>query len=123
MPENANVWFVSEQTGFAQLYEVPFAGGTPKALTDGKWEIEDLRISDDKKSFYLTTSEGVHAQPDVWMLLPALAALHLRRRQTVALARADLPPCRAAAWGALEGVCWGAGCLVTGARNHPGACG
>jgi dipeptidyl aminopeptidase/acylaminoacyl peptidase len=57
MPDNATVWFVSEQTGFAQLYEVPFAGATPKALTEGKWEIEDLRISDDKKSFYLTTSE------------------------------------------------------------------
>ncbi|HEV8432563.1 MAG TPA: prolyl oligopeptidase family serine peptidase [Thermoanaerobaculia bacterium] len=63
MPDNANVWFVSEQTGFAQLYEVPWsdagriAGATPKALTEGKWEIEDLRVSDDKKSFYLTTSE------------------------------------------------------------------
>jgi dipeptidyl aminopeptidase/acylaminoacyl peptidase len=57
MPDNENIWFVSEQTGFAQLYEVPFAGGAVKPLTEGKWEIEDMTISDDKKSFYLTTSE------------------------------------------------------------------
>jgi dipeptidyl aminopeptidase/acylaminoacyl peptidase len=76
MPDNANIWFVSEQTGFAQLYEVPFErgvgraerggesaaspsdpGSSLRALTEGKWEIEDLRVSDDKKSFYLTTGE------------------------------------------------------------------
>ena len=34
------------------------AGGAARsALTEGKWEIEDVRISDDKKSFYLTTGE------------------------------------------------------------------
>ncbi|HEY2092089.1 MAG TPA: prolyl oligopeptidase family serine peptidase [Thermoanaerobaculia bacterium] len=57
MPDGANLWFVSEQTGFAQLYEVPFAGGAVKPLTEGKWEIEDITVSDDKKSFYMTTSE------------------------------------------------------------------
>jgi dipeptidyl aminopeptidase/acylaminoacyl peptidase len=57
MPDNENIWFVSEQTGFAQLYEVPFAGGAVKPLTEGKWEIEDITVSDDKKSFYMTTSE------------------------------------------------------------------
>ncbi len=31
--------------------------------------------------FYLSTSEWCHGQRDVWMLLPALAALSLRRRQ------------------------------------------
>jgi dipeptidyl aminopeptidase/acylaminoacyl peptidase len=57
MADNANIWFVSEQTGFAQLYAVPFAGGAPRALTTGNWEIEDISLSNDKRSFYLTTSE------------------------------------------------------------------
>jgi dipeptidyl aminopeptidase/acylaminoacyl peptidase len=57
MPDSANVWFVSEQTGFAQLYRVPFAGGAVAPLTQGNWEIEDIRVSDDRKDFYLTTSE------------------------------------------------------------------
>src|SRR5258708_39752057 len=30
--------------------------------------------------FYLGSSEWCHVQRDPWMLLPALAALHLRRR-------------------------------------------
>jgi dipeptidyl aminopeptidase/acylaminoacyl peptidase len=57
MPDNENIWFVTEQTGYAQLYEVPWTGGAQKALTEGKWEIEDVRVSDDKKSFYMTTGE------------------------------------------------------------------
>jgi len=57
MPDNANVWFVSEATGWAQLNVVPFAGGTSTALTSGKWEVTDVTLADDKKSFLLTTSE------------------------------------------------------------------
>ena len=29
-------------------------------------------------AFYLTEAEWIHVQPDLWMLLPALLALHLR---------------------------------------------
>jgi hypothetical protein len=55
-------------------------------------------------AFYLTTSEWLHAQPDTWMLLPALAALDLRRR---------LLGSPAPRWLALaEGVLWGFGCLI-----------
>ena len=57
MPDNANIWFVSEATGWAHLYAVPFAGGNATALTSGKWEVNDVTLADDKKSFYLTTSE------------------------------------------------------------------
>jgi hypothetical protein len=48
---------------------------------------------------YLSTSEICHCQRDVWMLLPALIALHLRRRQLTAAHMA---------WGLAEGLCWGA---------------
>jgi 4-amino-4-deoxy-L-arabinose transferase-like glycosyltransferase len=55
-------------------------------------------------AFYLTTSEWVHAQPDTWMLLPALAALTIHRR---------LLEARASRWLALvEGLLWGFGCLI-----------
>jgi dipeptidyl aminopeptidase/acylaminoacyl peptidase len=59
MPDSANVWFVSEATGYAHLYVVPFAagGGGPTQLTSGKWEVTEVAIADDKKSFLLTTSE------------------------------------------------------------------
>jgi hypothetical protein len=50
--------------------------------------------------FYLSTSELCHCQRDVWMLLPALGALHLRCWQIVGLRKWRL--------GILEGLLWGA---------------
>jgi hypothetical protein len=58
-------------------------------------------------AFYLTTTEWEQVQPDVWMFLPALAALALRRRQVAALTEGG----RAMGWALLEGVLWGAACL------------
>ncbi|MBV9493110.1 MAG: S9 family peptidase [Acidobacteria bacterium] len=52
-----DVYYLSEKTGWMQLYSVPFAGGAPKQLTDGKFEIDDVAVSNDRKWFYLTTSE------------------------------------------------------------------
>src|SRR4051794_33796429 len=54
---NDTIYYLSEATGFMHLYEVPFSGGAPKQLTSGKWEVDAAVLSDDKKSFYLTTSE------------------------------------------------------------------
>jgi hypothetical protein len=57
--------------------------------------------------FFFATSEVCHCQRDMWMLLPALAALHLRRRQLAALV--DAPGSRWAVAGraGVEGFCWG----------------
>ncbi|HJZ60106.1 MAG TPA: hypothetical protein VKE74_34510, partial [Gemmataceae bacterium] len=51
--------------------------------------------------FYLFVTEAVHAQRDVWMSLPALAAVVLRVRRT---RRAAPEPFRLSL---LEGVLWG----------------
>jgi dipeptidyl aminopeptidase/acylaminoacyl peptidase len=58
LADNTTIYYTSEATGFMHLYEIGFDGGTAKALTSGKWEIDNVTLSDDKKSFYLTTSEG-----------------------------------------------------------------
>jgi hypothetical protein len=58
--------------------------------------------------FYLSTSEWCHCQRDTWMLLPALVALDLRRRQVIRLRENDCPRCALAGWAFLEGVCWAA---------------
>jgi hypothetical protein len=63
-------------------------------------------------AFYLSISEWCHGQPDTWMLLPALAALHLRQRQAVALAGRSLPARRRAGLSLLEGICWATACLI-----------
>jgi hypothetical protein len=61
--------------------------------------------------FYLTRGESNHCQPDVWMLLPPLVALHLRRRQLEALARGSLAVRSGMVLSVLEGIFWAAGCL------------
>jgi dipeptidyl aminopeptidase/acylaminoacyl peptidase len=55
--DNATIYYPYEGSGFMHLYEVPWDGGAAKQLTSGKWEVDTITLSDDKKSFYLTTSE------------------------------------------------------------------
>jgi hypothetical protein len=57
--------------------------------------------------FYSSTSEWCHCQRDTWMLLPVLAALHLRRRQLSRLTHQEIPASRAFLWAVTEGVLWG----------------
>lgn len=55
--DNENVWFKSEETGYAHLYSANVVTGKVKALTSGDFEIVDVQLSRDKKKFYLTTNE------------------------------------------------------------------
>jgi dipeptidyl aminopeptidase/acylaminoacyl peptidase len=55
---NETIFYASEATGFMHLYSVPFAGGAPKQLTSGEFEVDSVELSNDKESFYLITSEA-----------------------------------------------------------------
>ena len=57
LPDNKRVYFQSERDGFSHLYTVSIDGGAPVQLTSGKFEVFDVRLSEDKSKFYLTTSE------------------------------------------------------------------
>ncbi len=50
-------YYVSEATGFAHLYSVAADGSDRKQLTSGKWEVLDVHMSPDEKTFYLQTNE------------------------------------------------------------------
>ncbi len=52
------VWFVSEADGYAHLYSMATSGGDRKQLTKGKWEVVDVALSTDRRTFYLHTSES-----------------------------------------------------------------
>jgi dipeptidyl aminopeptidase/acylaminoacyl peptidase len=56
MKNDREVYFISEKTGYAQLYAVPFDAGEPRALTSGNWELLNVRQSRDKSKFYLIAS-------------------------------------------------------------------
>jgi hypothetical protein len=70
--------------------------------------------------FYLTATEWVHVQPDIWMFLPALAAFTLRARWATAHAarRRESTPVLPLL---IEGLLWGAACLVKPFVVVPGA--
>ena len=47
-------YYQSEATGYSHLYVFNIATGEKKQLTSGKWEVQSLQLSKDKKSFYLS---------------------------------------------------------------------
>jgi len=58
LPDNAHVYFESERDGWAHLYSVSIDGGEPTQLTSGRFEVSNVRLSQDKSKFYFTSSEG-----------------------------------------------------------------
>ncbi|HEX2976711.1 MAG TPA: alpha/beta fold hydrolase [Bacteroidales bacterium] len=55
--DNKTVYFQSEESGFSHLYTVDAVSGTKKALTSGNYEIYDLRLSHDGKTWYFISNE------------------------------------------------------------------
>jgi hypothetical protein len=60
--------------------------------------------------FYFSISEWCHCQRDMWLLLPALTGLALRRRQVQRLQ--DAPTASVFPWAVGEGLCWGLGVWI-----------
>lgn len=65
---DSEIWFESERGGYGHLYAVPFAGGEARALTSGKFEVLNARLSRDRSKFYLVTSEGGPEERHVWTM-------------------------------------------------------
>ena len=54
--DNVHFYFESEASGYAHIYVVDVANGSQKQLTSGKWEVQTLQLSNDKKTFYFTAN-------------------------------------------------------------------
>lgn len=50
--DNNRFYYQSEATGYSHLYVANVATGGKKQLTSGKWEVQSLKLSNDKKTFY-----------------------------------------------------------------------
>lgn len=50
-------WFISEESGYSHLYTYDFLSKKKTSLTSGKYEVQEVTLSKDKKSFYLSTNE------------------------------------------------------------------
>lgn len=54
--DNTHFYFQSEASGYSHLYLVNVTTGNKKQLTSGKWEVQSLELSKDKKTFYFTAN-------------------------------------------------------------------
>ncbi|MET0394588.1 MAG: prolyl oligopeptidase family serine peptidase [Chitinophagaceae bacterium] len=63
------VWYQSEATGYSHLYTINAGSGKKTALTAGRYEVQQVRLSVDKKYFYLVTNE-VHPGEKQFYRLP-----------------------------------------------------
>ena len=57
MPDNENLYFQWEKTGYSHLYTVNSKSKKTKALTKGKFEVYEAYLSKDKTKWYLLTNE------------------------------------------------------------------
>jgi dipeptidyl aminopeptidase/acylaminoacyl peptidase len=62
------LWFVSEADGYAHLYRVAPDGTDRRQLTSGKWEVEQVELSPDRRTFWLHTSEGSPYEQHFWRM-------------------------------------------------------
>jgi len=55
--DNNRFYYQSEATGYSHLYAVNVNTGDKKQLTSGKWEVQSLKLSKDKSTFYFTANK------------------------------------------------------------------
>jgi dipeptidyl aminopeptidase/acylaminoacyl peptidase len=61
------MYWVSETNGFAQLHSAAADGSGRTEITDlGKWEVYDVALSNDGKTFFYHSSETSHFDRDLW---------------------------------------------------------
>ncbi|RWY52463.1 S9 family peptidase [Mucilaginibacter gilvus] len=54
--DNTHFYYQSEASGYSHLYLLDMVNGEKKQLTSGKWEVQTLKLSNDKKTFYFTAN-------------------------------------------------------------------
>ena len=54
--DGETIYFQSEKSGYSHLYSYNLRTNKKLQLTDGKWEVRGVKLSQDKKTFYLTTN-------------------------------------------------------------------
>jgi len=93
MPDQKRIWFLSERDGWMHLYAVDATSEHPaaKQLTDGKWEIESLALSADKKTFYITSTEAHPGERQIYSM-PIEGGARARLTSMTGAAAGDVSP-------------------------------
>lgn len=65
---NNELWFLSEETGYSHLYAYNATADTKRALTFGKYEVQEVSLSRSKKHFYITTNKEHPGEKHIYRL-------------------------------------------------------
>lgn len=57
LDDNNTIWFQSEESGYSHLYTVNTDTKVKTAITSGSWEVYKVKLSKDKKNFYITANK------------------------------------------------------------------
>jgi dipeptidyl aminopeptidase/acylaminoacyl peptidase len=68
LSNNETIYFQSEETAYSHLYSYNLKTNEKIQLTKGKWEVRDVKLSEDKNSFYLTTNTTHPGNRDFYKL-------------------------------------------------------
>ena len=81
--EGGRIVFCSEQDGWNHLYAISAAGGAPRLLTPGDYDVEDVELAPDKTTVLYTSNDGDverrHISIAILQDLNRANALHLKR--------------------------------------------
>lgn len=55
--DNQRFYFQSEASGYSHLYTYNVQTGEKRQLTSGKWEVQQVQLSNDKKFFYISANK------------------------------------------------------------------
>ena len=73
--DNTTIYFQSEASGYSHLYTYNVTSKKKQQLTSGKWEVRDVILAKDKKTFYLTTTTTHPGNRNLYKLAVADAKL------------------------------------------------
>jgi dipeptidyl aminopeptidase/acylaminoacyl peptidase len=57
LSDNKRIWFTSEESGYSHLYTVDVTTKKKQALTQGKFEVQQVRLSRNSNYFYIISNE------------------------------------------------------------------
>lgn len=89
--DDNTIYFQSEETGYSHLYSLDVVSGKKTALTSGKFEVQHIDLSKDKKTFYLITNE-VHPGEQHVYSMPVTGGQRLRITQQTGAHEVTLSP-------------------------------
>ena len=68
LSDNKRIWFTSEETGYSHLYTIDVTTQKKQALTQGKYEVQQVKTSKSRKYFYIITNQAHPGEKHLYRL-------------------------------------------------------